>query len=292
MADFIETSDSLLKRVIQPRRFNAHKGDNGIVAVVGGSRIFHGAPYFTSMASLRAGADLVYLAVPKLIAGSIRSLAPELIVFPLADAKLTRGASDALLKWLPEIDCLVLGPGFGRQNLDGAKKVVAQMCLERKVRISLDSECQDKTIYSLVKNKNCITTPHPGEFRRVFQIEAGDTLEQKIESVCSKAQEFGLTIVLKGHETVISDGENVFVNKTGSPAMTCGGIGDILSGVIGAFTASSSGSELKPVEIAASASYVVGLAGLMAAEKRGFHIIARDIIEEIPYVLKPFDSNG
>ncbi|MDH2901513.1 MAG: NAD(P)H-hydrate dehydratase, partial [archaeon] len=72
MADYIETSDDLLRKVIQPRHLDSHKGDNGVVAVVGGSRIFHGAPFFTSISAARAGADLVYLAVPKLIATSIR----------------------------------------------------------------------------------------------------------------------------------------------------------------------------------------------------------------------------
>lgn len=290
MPDYVETSDDLLKRVIQPRRVDSHKGDNGFVGVVGGSRIFHGAPFFTSMSALRSGADLAYLAVPKLIATSIRALAPELIVFPLADAKLTRGAADALLKWLPEVDSLVLGPGFGRQNLDGAKKVVSQICLEKKVRISLDSEAQNKELYYLIKGKDCITTPHPGEFKRVFQVDAGETLDQKIATVKSKASEFGLTIVLKAHETVISDGETVYVNRTGSPAMTCGGIGDTLSGVIGAFLASTSGTDVKSVEVAAAASYVVGLAGSKASDAKGFHIVASDIIEQIPFVLKPFDK--
>lgn len=289
MHDYIETSDELLRRVVQPRLIDSHKGNNGVVGVVGGSRIFHGAPFFASMASLRTGADLAYLAVPKLIATSIRALAPELIVFPLADAKLTRGAADALLKWLPKVDSLVLGPGFGRQNLDGAKKVVSQICLERKVRVSLDSEAQNKELFSLIKGKDCVTTPHPGEFKRIFQVEAGETLAQKVASVRAKSSEFGLTIVLKGNETVISDGETVYVNRTGSPAMTCGGIGDTLSGVIGAFLASTAGKDVKSLEIAAAASYVVGMAGSRAAEEKGFHIVASDIIGQIPFVLKPFD---
>ena len=289
MIDYVETSDDLLRKVIQPRRGDSHKGDNGIVAVVGGSRIFHGAPYFASMAALRAGSDIVYLGVPKLIATPIRALAPELIVFPLADAKLTRGAAEALIKWLKKIDSLVLGPGLGRQNLDGAKKIVLELCLERKVRASFDSEAQDKEIYSRVKGKGCVTTPHPGEFKRVFGVEPGNSLEEKVRSVKAKAAEFGITIALNGYETVVSDGDQVFVNKTGSPAMTCGGIGDTLSGVIGSFLASCSRTQLKTVELVAAASYVVGMAGSRAADIRGFHMVASDIIEQIPVVLKPFD---
>lgn len=286
---YSETSDDLLRKVIQPRRLGSHKGDNGVVAVVGGSRIFHGAPFFSSMAALRTGADLVYLAVPKLVAISIRALSPDLIVFPLADAKLTRGAADALLKWLPEIDCLVLGPGMGRQNLDGVKKIASSVALERKVRVSLDAEAQNTEMFSLLKGKDCITTPHPGEFKRIFGSDPGKSVEERIESVKTKAREFQITIVLKAHETVISDGESVYVNKTGGAAMTCGGIGDTISGVIGALCAQGVGSDLKAVEIASAASYIVGKAGEKAEEVRGFHIVATDIIEQIPFFLKGFD---
>jgi hydroxyethylthiazole kinase-like uncharacterized protein yjeF len=276
--------------VIQPRHLDSHKGENGVVGIVGGSRIFHGAPFFSSMAALRTGADLVYLAVPKLIAPSIRALTPDLIIFPLSDAKLTSGAANEFLDWLPDIDCLVIGPGFGRQALDGAKKVISDIALERKRRVSIDAEVQNKEVYSLVKGKDCITTPHPGEFRRVFGLDPGESTDERIISVRTKAKEFGITIVLKAHESVISDGNEVYVNKTGGAAMTCGGIGDTLSGVIGALSAQAEGINLKAVEIASAASYVVGKAGELAERDYGFHIVATDIIEKIPNVLKPFDS--
>lgn len=287
--EYEETSGELLKKVIQPRRLDSHKGDNGVVSVVGGSRIFHGAPFFASMSAMRAGADLIYLAVPKLIAPSIRALSPDLIVFPLADGKLTRGAAEGFLKWLPEIDSLVLGPGIGRQNLDGARKIVSDVALERKVRVSLDAEAQTREMFSLLRGKDCVTTPHPGEFKRIFGEAPGDNLNDRVKSVKSKAREFGITIVLKAHESVISDGDLVYVNRTGGAAMTCGGIGDTLSGVIGAFLAQAVGTDLKACEIVAACSYVVGSAGKKAEDIKGFHIVATDIIEQIPNVLKPFD---
>lgn len=288
MEDYVETSEALLKKVIKPRSLDSHKGENGVVGIVGGSRIFHGAPYFSSIAALRTGADLTYLAVPNLIATPLRSLAPELIIFPLADSKLTKGAASALLKWLPKIDSLVLGPGIGRQNLDGVKKIVSDVCLERNVRVSLDAEAQSTEVYSYIKGKDCVSTPHPGEFKRVFQIEAGNALEEKISSVKLKAKEFGITLVLKGHESIITDGDLVFVNRTGGAAMTCGGIGDTLSGVIGAMLAKN--KDLKSVELAAASSFVVGRAGQLAEGLKGFHITSTDIISEIPNVLKPFDT--
>ena len=142
---------------------------------------------------------------------------------------------------------------------------------------------------SKIRGKDCITTPHPGEFKRIFGAEVGESLEQKIVSTKEKAFEHGMTIVLKGSETVITDGTSVYVNKVGSPAMTCGGIGDTLSGVIGSLIAQSRGNTAKSVDIAAAASYIVGEAGRKAAEIKGFHIIASDIIEQIPIILKPLD---
>lgn len=289
MANYVETSEDLLRTIILPRSAESHKGDNGVVCVVGGSRIFHGAPYFASMAALRTGADLVYLAVPNLIASSVRALAPELIVFPIADAKLTKGAADALLKWLPEIDSLIVGPGLGRQNLEGLRKIVGVVCLERNIRASLDAEAQHTELFNLIKGKQCITTPHPGEFKRIFGKDPGESLEDKISSTKNEAARYGITIVLKGFETVISDGETVYVNKAGSPAMTCGGIGDILSGVTGCLLAQSRGTSAKSVDIAAAASFIVGNAGRAAASIKGFHIVASDIIEQIPQIVKPFD---
>ncbi len=114
-------------------------------------------------------------------------------------------------------------------------------------------------------------------------------MEEKIASTKKKASECGITIVLKGFETVITDGVSVYVNKIGSPAMTCGGIGDTLSGVIGSLLAQTRETNVRSVEIAAAASYIVGQAGKRAAEIKGFHIVASDIVEQIPSILKPFD---
>jgi len=178
---------------------------------------------------------------------------------------------------------------MGRQNLKGAKKIIQDLCLERKIRASLDAEAQHPEIFSLIKNKDCITTPHPGEFKRMFGIEPGNTLGEKIGAAKRKASEYGITILLKSAKSVITDGSTVYVNSSGSPGMTCGGIGDTISGVVGALLAQTTGTDVKAIEVAASASYIVGLAGRRAVESKGFHIVATDIINEIPEVLKTFD---
>ena len=94
---------------------------------------------------------------------------------------------------------------------------------------------------------------------------------------------------MKGAETVISNGTQTFVNRTGSPGMTCGGIGDTLSGIIAGLIAQASGTAIETVELAAAASYVLGLAGRKAVSEKGFHVVATDIIDQISAVLKPFD---
>ncbi len=108
-----EVDEDYVKSRIPARKRSSHKGMNGVVCVVGGSRVYHGAPFHAAMGAARSGVDLVYLAVPAVVAGPVRSLSPDLIVFPLPDSKLTRGNATRLAGWLPELDCIAIGPGLG-----------------------------------------------------------------------------------------------------------------------------------------------------------------------------------
>src|SRR5215470_4618700 len=89
---------------------------NGTVCVVGGSRLYHGAPFLCAMGAMRTGADLVFIAVPASIAPSIRAMSPDFIVIPLPDSKLSRGNVNKLLTWVEGADCFAVGPGLGPQN--------------------------------------------------------------------------------------------------------------------------------------------------------------------------------
>src|SRR5712692_11832920 len=97
--------------VVPARKKTSHKRMNGTVCVVGGSRLYHGAPFLCAMGAMRSGVDLVFLAVPASIATPIRALSPDFIVVPLPDSKLTRGNVYKLMSWVPKVDTFAVGPG-------------------------------------------------------------------------------------------------------------------------------------------------------------------------------------
>ena len=112
---------------VPPRRKDAHKRMNGTVCVVGGSRLYHGAPFLCATGAMRAGVDLVFIAVPAPLANPVRSLSPDFIVVPLPDSKLTRGNVSKLLTWVPEVDVFAVGPGLGPQKGEAVAQALNQM---------------------------------------------------------------------------------------------------------------------------------------------------------------------
>ena len=163
-------TSSIVKKFIPPRRLNSKKGDNGKVLVVGGSYMYHGAPILSSLAALRMGSDLVYTAVPKNNVQSTRAISPNLIVIPLADSKLTRGAVRKLLGQIPVgIDSATIGMGLVIQDVEALKLLVKSL-LDRDIRISLDASALVKQVLQVVNGKDVILTPHTGEFKRLFGV--------------------------------------------------------------------------------------------------------------------------
>lgn len=284
MTETIRISEETAKTILKPRSPDSRKGENGVVAVVGGGRLYHGAPFLSAAAALRSGVDLVYLCVPQPIATAVRALSPDFIVIPRPDVKLTVGAVNKLLKWLPDVGAAVVGPGLGRQKMDGACKLVRELAF-KGVKLVLDADALNKGVVEAAGGREAVVTPHAGEFKRVFDVELDRTVESRVEKVREMAERSRVTILLKGRVDVISDGVRVALNYTGSPAMTVGGTGDVLSGVTAALLAKG----VEPFYAASLAAYFNGLAGENAAEKRGMHIVASDLLEEIPRVMMKFD---
>ena len=151
---------SVVKKFIPERKTSSRKGDNGKVLVVGGSYIYHGAPILSSLAALRTGADLVYTAVPKINTQATRAISPNLIVIPLADSKLTRGAVNKLLGQIPsDLDSATIGMGLAIQDVE-ALKILVRSLLDRDVRLSLDASALVSSILPFLANQNVVVTPH------------------------------------------------------------------------------------------------------------------------------------
>ena len=277
---------SIVKKYIPPRNLNSRKGDNGKVLVVGGSYMYHGAPILSSLAALRTGADLVYTAVPKVNAQASRAISPELIVIPLADSKLTRGSVNKLLGQIPVgIDSAAIGMGLAVENIEALKLLIKSL-IERDVRLSLDASALRKEILPIIKGKNVVVTPHSGEFERIFGEKIPSNKKTRISTLERLAKKNSITILLKGQDDIITDGVMTLINSKKTPAMTVGGTGDVLSGIV----ASMLSRNRNVLESTASAAFLNGQAGKIIQKQFGTHMIASDLIDVLPLVAKMFDK--
>ena len=281
-----QLNSSIIKKFIPARKSDSRKGENGIVLVVGGSYIYHGAPILSSIAALRCGTDLVYTSVPKINVSATRAISPNLIVLPLVDQKLTRGAVNKLLGAIPRnLDSATIGMGLAVQEKNALLLLVKSL-LDRDVRLSLDASALIPEILPLLSDKNVVVTPHAGEFKRLFGDLPSNSKKERISLVEKNAKQHGVTVLLKGSTDVISDGKKTFLYTKKIPAMTVGGTGDVLSGL----TAGMLAKNRSPLESAAAATFINGLAGMAVQKKLGLHMTSMDLLDEIPHVMKPFDK--
>lgn len=284
MAAVITINLPLAKKLMPPRRASSKKGDNGTVLVAGGSRFYHGAPVFTSMAALRAGTDLVYTAVPRSIITEVRCFSPALIALPLPDDKLTVGAANRLSAMLPKNpDAAAIGMGM---SIAGPQAIIAlaRKLKERETKILLDASALVPEILPEITNANAVVTPHAGEYKRLFGEEPGDTEKERIANVAANAKKHGITILLKGPTDVISDGKSTGINRTHNCAMTVGGTGDVLAGITAGLMC-----KVPPFEAALLAAYFNGLAGNLVYNRVGLHMTSFDLLEDLPVAMKRFD---
>ena len=276
----------MVQKFIPARKSTSRKGDNGIVLVVGGSYIYHGAPILSSLAALKCGTDLVYTCVPKVNVTPTRAISPNLIVIPLVDQKLTLGAVNKLIGALPRnLHSATIGMGLAIQEKNSLLHFVKSL-LDRDVRLSLDASALIPDVLPLLANKNVVVTPHAGEFKRLFGDVPPDSKNERIKLVETKAKEFGITVLLKGSTDVVSDGATTYLNEKKTPAMTVGGTGDVLSGLVAGLLSNNRNS----LESAAAATFINGLAGKAAQKRLGLHMTSMDLLDEIPTVMKPFDK--
>ena len=280
----ISIDGAFVSKVIPPRRSDSHKRMNGSVCVVGGSRLYHGAPFLCAMGAMRSGVDLVFVAVPAPIAPSVRALSPDLIVVPLPDAKLTRGNVSKLLAWVKDIDAFAVGPGLGPQNPHEVARAINEFKGAGRGLV-LDADALRPEALVSMKDANAVVTPHAMEFRRLFGQALPADLDGRVDVAATCAKEAGLTVLLKGATDIVTDGNRVGLNVTHSPAMTVGGTGDVLTGI----TAGLLSKGVSPFEAASAAAFVNGSAGAEAARQFGLHIVASDVVNQIANVMKKYD---
>lgn len=260
-----------------------HKGDFGKLLLLCGSRGYTGAAYFAAMGALRAGAGLVFLGVPESIYAIEAVKLNEPVVFPLPEeaGTLSAGAVPEILAKLPKMDAVLLGPGLGQS--DGTLAVARAVLEQAQCPVVLDADGINvlSAHRDLLRGRTgtTILTPHDGEFARIGGVIGKD----RMASAAALARELGCVVLLKGHETCITDGITGYRNPTGNPGMAVGGSGDVLAGVITALL----GAKLPPLEAAACGAWLHGAAGdLCAAELGQYGMLPSDMLPELPRLMK------
>ena len=286
--DLISINDDMIKKISFSRKISSRKGDNGIVLIVGGNRIYHGAPILASMAALRSGTDLVYTAIPSVNVEATRSFSPNLIVLPLVDEKLTMGSASRLIKTLPKkVDSATIGMGMSIAKKEALMSLIEKL-LKNGTKLVIDASALMPEILPKIKETGCIITPHGGEYMRIFKTELKNhhnNENEQIADVLKNANKYGITIILKGWKNIISNGELTAVIERSTPAMTVGGTGDILAGLVAGLF-----SKMNSFDAACTAVYFNGLAAIMAYQKVGLHMVATDLLDNLPQVIKKFDQ--
>ena len=261
----------------------AHKGKFGKILLLCGSKGYTGAAALSARGALRTGAGLVFLGVPESIYAIEAVKLDEPVVFPLPDCggTLSAEAVPEILERLPKMNAVLIGPGLGQS--DGTFAVVKALLEHFKGAIVVDAD----GINNLSRHKDIlrdreyptILTPHDGEFARLGGVIGQD----RSASAEALAKDLGAIVLLKGHRTVITDGEKTYANHTGNPGMAVGGSGDVLAGII----VSMLGQGLEPLEAAACGAWLHGAAGDICAEEIGqYGMLPSDLVEALPRLLK------
>lgn len=260
-----------------------HKGNFGKLLLLCGSRGYTGAAFFAAMGALRSGAGLVFLGVPESIYGIEAVKLNEPVIFPLPDAggRLSADAVPEILTRLPQMDAVLVGPGLGQS--EGTLAVVRAVLENAQCLVVVDADGINvlSAHRDLLRGRKSptILTPHDGEFARL----GGVIWEDRMAAAAALAEELGCVVLLKGHETCITDGTDGYLNPTGNPGMAVGGSGDVLAGVITALL----GAGLPPLEAAACGAWLHGAAGdRCAAELGQYGMLPTDMLSALPRLMK------
>jgi hydroxyethylthiazole kinase-like uncharacterized protein yjeF len=288
---FLERAD--LQHLIRPRPVNSHKGMYGHPLVIAGSRGKSGAVLLASRAALRMGAGLVTAAVPESIQPIVAGGQAELMTEPIADrdGHFDGTHAPAALKMiLEDKNVLIVGPGLGMN--DDTKRLIEWLILDASERgraMVIDADGLNALASlgcEILKRARgpVVLTPHPGEASRLLGIPTATINADRVSAARQLAERTGATVLIKGaRSTIASPNGDLYVNSTGNPGMSTPGMGDALSGMVGALL----GQHIPPLEALALGVFLHGYSADRVASRIG-HVgyIAGDLIEELPAALE------
>jgi len=272
----------ILKKVYRKREDWVHKHDFGNLLVIGGSKLYPTTPILVALAAYRAGVDWVTIAAPEEASKIIASYSPNLMVYPFKGEFLSKNVIEELVKISEKRDAIEIGGGLTREEN------ILEAIFEYLKRIDKPVVIDDDAIYAFakykneLKGKNFVLTPHSYEFFILSGVKVGNDLNERINAVKNFSKEYSVTVLLKGHIDVISDGKRVAINTSGCTTMTKAGFGNTLAGILASYLA----RKIDSFTAACAAAFVNGKAGELASKKFSEGILPTDLIQEIPEVIK------
>lgn len=308
----------LFPEILWERPVHYYKTQGGKVLVLAGSKGMTGAAILTCEAVFRSGTGVLTLGFPEKLKEIYKEILPEAMTLPLPgtpSVSLAKKAEDQIIEQSKNCQSVVIGPGLSTNS--ETVHLVWQLLFEIDKTIVLDADglsalatgikvMRDKESpdfledYFARQKRKMILTPHVGEAKRI--LDAMNLPELRDEKVTPEfieqhkkelapliSKKLNVITVLKGHETVITDGEITIINQTGVPELATAGSGDVLSGIIGSFVAQN---PEKIFEATATAVYLHGLSGQIAKEKIGERsVIASDVIRYLPEAIKRAEND-
>ncbi|HHT9104738.1 MAG TPA: NAD(P)H-hydrate dehydratase [Candidatus Wujingus californicus] len=281
---------------ILQRSPDTHKGDYGRIFILAGSVGMTGAACLCSMAALRAGAGIVTLGVPESLHGIIATKLTCVMTHPLPETHLKTlselGRQD-ILDFSQRFDVIAIGPGLSQYMETRGLVLWLLQNLERPIVLDADginALADNPDIIDKIK-KHVILTPHPGEMAHLVGAKSSQDIQSnRIEIAKSFVRgKKNLTLVLKGHRTIVMNEEKFYINTTGNPGMATAGTGDVLTGMIAALL----GQNYTPFDAAQLGVYLHGLAGDIAAQEKGeISLIATDVLENLHRAFLTYKENN
>lgn len=273
MKRYSYTWEDAVKRLPE-RTDNAHKGNCGKLFLIAGSKNMAGASFFAAKAAYRSGAGLVYIYAPEANRVILQQMIPEAVLITYPDEMPDAEEVRHLMKGKQAV---AIGPGIG--DYDIWKDVIGSV-LQSGLPVVMDADALNVSARLLllqdVRNCELVITPHPLEMARLCGCDIAQVTEKLEETAVRFSKEHAVTVVLKDHHTVVTDGNEIYRNLTGNYGMATGGSGDVLTGVLGSLLA----QKMPAFEAAKLAVCLHGKAGDDAAEVYGKRaLMAGDIAD-------------
>lgn len=267
-----------VRKFLPKRPENSHKGTFGHVLNIAGSEFYPGAAYFSSVSALKVGCGLATLASVDTVLKSISAICPDIILMPLGQLNK---------ETLEKFQAVSIGCGFSKGvNAINTFKKTINILAKSTLPVVIDAD--GLNILSIVKNtqlpKNTILTPHPKEMARLLDVNVENVLSHPEYWAKKCSEKYNCTTILKIHNSVVADNQdNFYENDTGNSALSHGGSGDVLCGMIAGYLAQG----LNCFEASCLAVYLHGMSAEIASkELTEYSVLASDLINYIPKAIK------